>query len=289
MRKRTKISIDPKYILLAVVILCVILIIISFRFKEKMTPVRQAVSSVITPMQRGINSVGVEISGVMDYAATVKKLTEENNELKEKMDKLSVENKLLQQDKYELQNFRQLYDLDEQYAGYPKVAARVVSSDPSNWFNTFVIDKGSDDGISVNMNVMAGDGLVGIVIDVNKSYSRVRSIIDDDSNVSASFLKTSDNCIVSGSLELMNDGVISITDIDGDAKVKDGYEVVTSPISDLYLPGILIGYARDIEEDSSHLTQTAHLTPAADFSSLDMVLVITEVKNSEDLEEMLTK
>ena len=165
----------------------------------------------------------------------------------------------------------------------------VVSSGNDNWYNTFIIDKGSDDGLAVNMNVMAGDGLVGIITDVNKSYSRVRSIIDDASNVAGTFLKTSDGCIVSGNLSLMNEGVIEITDIKGTANVKDGYAVVTSQISDKYLPGILIGYVKDIKRDSSNITQTGRLMPAADFSKLNMVLVITQVKDSEDLEEMLSK
>lgn len=287
MRKKTKITIDPKYILLFVTVVCVILIIVSFRFEEKMTPVRSAVGSVVTPMQSGINTIGRKISDQMDYVATVKKLVKKNKKLQKKLDELSVENKLLQQDKYELQNFRQLYDLDEQYNGYPKVAARVISSNPDNWYNTFTIDKGSDDGIAVDMNVMAGDGLVGIVTKVSKSYAKVRSIIADDSNVYGTFLKTDDSCIVSGNLQLMDSGVIDVSGVANDASIKDGYEVVTSQISDKYLPGILIGYAKDMKMDSSNLTQTGHLMPAADFSSLDMVLVITEVKNSKELKEML--
>ena len=55
------------------------------------------------------------------------------------------------------------------------------------------------------MNVMAGDGLVGRIVDANKSYSRVRSIVDDSSEVSGSFLKTSDKCIVSGNLSMMKE------------------------------------------------------------------------------------
>ena len=192
----------------------------------------------------------------------------------------------VQQDKYDLDNFRKLYDLDEKYSDYPKVAAHVISSD-GNWFNSFVIDKGSNDGLKVNMNVLAGDGLVGIVTEVNKSYARVRSIIDDESSVTGSFLKTSDMCFVNGNLKLINKGMIDISGIPADAEIKNGYEVVTSPVSDKYLPGILIGYARDIETDSSNITQSAHLTPAADFSGLDMVLVITEVKDSGDLEDIL--
>lgn len=287
MRKRTKITIDPKYIFLFIAVICIVMIIVSFRFEEKMTPVRSAVGSVVTPMQKGINYIGNKIADQMEYVTTVQKLVKQNKALQKKLDELSSENKLLQQDKYELKNFRELYDLDEQYNSYPKVAARVISRNPDNWFKTFTIDKGSDDGIAVDMNVMAGDGLVGIVTKVNKSYATVRSIIDDDSNVYGSFLKTDDSCIVSGDLQLMNDGVIQITGVSNSAQIEDGYEVVTSQISDKYLPGILVGYAKDMKMDSSNLTQTGYLTPAADFTSLDMVLVITEVKNSKELKEML--
>lgn len=286
MRKRTKITLDPKYILMAIAIVCVVLIIISFRFQDKMKPIRTAVGSVVTPMQRGINKIGLVVADGMEYASTVKKLTKENDNLQKQVDELSSQNRLLQQDKYDLDNFRKLYDLDEKYSNYPKVAAHVISSD-GNWFNSFVIDKGSSDGLKVNMNVLAGDGLVGIVTEVNKSYARVRSIIDDESSVTGSFLKTSDMCFVNGNLKLINKGMIDISGIPADARIKDGYEVVTSPVSDKYLPGILIGYARDIKTDSSNITQSAHLTPAADLSGLDMVLVITEVKDSGDLEDIL--
>lgn len=286
MRKRTKITLDPKYILMAIAIISVVLIIISFRFQDKMTPLRTAVGSVVTPMQKGINRIGLLVADGMDYATTVEKLVQENNELKEQLDDISSQNRLLQQDKYDLENFRKLYDLDDKYSNYPKVAAHVISSD-GNWFNSFVIDKGSEDGLAVNMNVMAGDGLVGIITEVNKSYSRVRSIVDDESNVTGAFLKTSDMCVVTGNLKLINEGVIDVTGIPGDAEIKEGYEVVTSPISDKFLPDILIGYVRDLTTDSSNMTQSAHLTPAADFSGLDMVLVITEVKDSGDLEDIL--
>lgn len=287
MRKKTKITIDPKYILVAILCLCVILGVISYRFEDKLTPVRSAAESIVLPMQKGINSIGRKLADQMDYVTTMKKTVDTNKKLKKELAKLSAENKLLQQDKYELENFRKLYDLDEQYAGYPKVAARVINGDPTNWNNTFLIDKGTDDGLKKNMNVMAGDGLVGIITKVSKSYARVRSIIDDESNVAGTILKNSENCIVSGNLNLMNDGIIDVTGIDGNAKIEDGAEVVTSQISDKYLPGILIGYVKDLKKDSSNITQNGYLSPVVDFANLDMVFVITEVKNSAELEEML--
>ena len=78
-----------------------------------------------------------------------------------------------------------MYQLDQSYSEYDKVAANVISKDAGNWFSNFTIDKGTEDGIQKDCNVIAGSGLVGIVTEVGKNWATVRSIIDDTSNVSA--------------------------------------------------------------------------------------------------------
>jgi rod shape-determining protein MreC len=279
MRRRTKINLNPKYVLIICSILCFVLIFISYQYGEQLSPVKAVVGNAVAPMQKGINSVGSNIAKQFDKLASLKKLTEENERLQEQLDNVSYENKILLQDKYELDRLRNLYTLDKKYADYPKVAARVVGADPnSNWYNTFIIDKGTQDGIAVDMNVIAGNGLVGIIEETGVNWSRVRSIIDDSSYVSGMFLKTSDPCIVHGDLELLESGVISVSNISKDANIKDGYEVVTSQISDKYLQGILIGYISDIKVDADNLTKTAYLTPVVNFNRLDEVLIITELK-----------
>lgn len=278
MRRRSHFYISPKNLLITSIIICFILIFVSFRYSDEISPIKNAVGNVISPMQKGINQVGYSISSQFKKFTTLNKLIEENENLKEQVNILSYENKILLQDKYELDRFRDLYKLDQKYADYPKVAARVISSDPNNWYNTFTIDKGTDDGIKVNMNVIAGNGLVGIVEQTRKNHSIVRSIIDDSSYVYGMFLKTSDNCVVKGDLILYEDGVIGVDLISKDAEVYDGYEVVTSHKSVNYLQGILIGYVSNITVDSSNLTKTAYLTPAVDFDKLEEVLIITELK-----------
>lgn len=278
MRRRSHFSISPKNLLITSIIICFILIFVSFRYSDEISPFKSAIGNVISPMQKGINQVGYAISSQFKKFTTLNKLLEENENLKEQLNILSYENKILLQDKYELDRFRDLYKLDKKYADYPKVAARVISGDPNNWYNTFTIDKGTDDGIQVNMNVIAGNGLVGIVEETGKNYSIVRSIIDDSSYVYGMFLKTSDTCVVKGDLILYEDGRIGVEFISKDAEVYDGYEIVTSHISENYLQGILIGYVSDITVDSSNLTKTAYLTPAVDFDKLEEVLIITELK-----------
>jgi len=172
-----------------------------------------------------------------------------------------------------------LYELDSQYADYEKTGARIIGRDSGNWFHSFLIDKGSDDGLEVNMNVIAGNGLVGIVTYTGPNWSRVTSIINDNSNVSGMILATSDNLIVSGNLELMKSGVISFSQlVDSASQVAPGDKIVTSQISDRYLPGILIGYISEIQTDSNNLTKSGKVTPAVDFEHLEEVLVIKKLK-----------
>lgn len=126
------------------------------------------------------------------------------------MDALTLENSRLMQEQYRLQERKNFTTWIRLTANISKVAANIIASDSGNWFNTFVIDKGSRDGIAVDMNVIAGSGLVGIVTKVGDNWAQVRSIIDDMSEVSAQVLSTSDLCFVKGDLQLMESGLIPL-------------------------------------------------------------------------------
>ena len=178
-----------------------------------------------------------------------------------------------------MDRLRELFELDQKYGDYPKVGARVTANDTGNWFSSFVIDKGANDGITVDMNVMAGTGLVGIITEVGPNWARVRSIIDDSSNVSAMVQSSSDTCIVAGDLTLMQDGKIRFEQLsNNDTAIDSGEQIVTSHISSKYLPGILIGYVSEIETDANDLTRSGLITPAVDFQHMQEVLIITTTK-----------
>lgn len=282
-RRRVEIEFHPKYLLIVCVIFCIVLMFLTYRFPDRFSGVKSAVGNVVSPMQRGINNIGRSISDRLQAFRDVKKLRKENEELKAAIEALTATNQELTQEKYELDGLRRLYELDAKYTEYDKVAARIIASDTNNWFYSFVVDKGSDHGIKVGMNVMAGNGLVGIVSETGKNWSRIRSIIDDNSNVSGMSIETHDTCIVSGELKLMKEsGVIKVEMISMDAGFEENGEIVTSHISDKYLQGILIGYIKDIKIDSSNMTKTAYLVPAVNFERLDEVLIITELKEAYD-------
>lgn len=278
MKKKIKFSFPTKYLLLLLTVLCIALEILSFTDSSFAEPIRKVNGYLLTPIQKGMNEVGRWFTDKGDNLTSLKEVMAENEALKEKLDSLMIENNRLAQEKNELNQLREIYDLDQTY-DYPKVAAKVIGKNPDNWFRVFQIDKGSDDGIKVDSNVIAGSGLVGIVTEVSPKSSIVRAIIDDSSNVSAKFSATSDICNVAGDLTLMNEGVIRVENISKDAEVENGYVLLTSHISDKFLPGILIGYASDISIDSNNLTKSGYVTPVVDFEHLEYVLVITELKS----------
>ena len=278
MDKKPQLHVSQKFILSALTVVCFALIAVSF-FTDKLTaPVQNVLSYVITPLQKGINGMGLWLTDRVDYFATIDELRQQNEELKAELDNVKEKNLVLVQDQIELNNLRELYALDNKIPGYDKVAARVIGKGSGNWFSTFTIDKGSRDGILVDMNVICGNGLVGLVTDGTDNTATVRSIIDGNSNVTGMLVTSSDTCNVRGDLELMDSGYIHLEYMQKDVDVSDGDMIVTSNISDKYIQGILIGYVKNITEDANSLTQSGYLVPAVDFERLTEVLVIMQLK-----------
>lgn len=290
MRRKKRDSIPSKYILSAISAICIVFMLLSYVFGFQGGPLGTISGYLFVPIQKGINYVGWYLSDRADNLQDLRAVMAERDALQEQVDQLTMENGQLMQEKYELEDLRALFKLDRSYSDYSKVAANVIAKEPGNWFHSFTIDKGAKDGIEVDMNVLAGSGLVGIVSKVGHDWAQVRAIIDDTSNVSAMISATADNCMVSGDLQLMSEGVIAITQLkDSDNQVESGVKVVTSQVSDKYHPGLLIGYVQNLHMDANNLTKSGTLTPAVDFEHLRAVLVITDKKRQVNLEEELTE
>lgn len=261
---------------------CASCVVTTFASGITTAPLQEAAGLLIVPFENSINKISSVLTGVQERMRDKEEILAENENLKAQVDSLTQENNKLILDQAELIRLQQLYDLDQQYTEYPKVAAEIISKDPGNWYDTFMINKGSADGIRVDNNVIAGKGLVGIVTEVGTHWATVRAIIDDSSNVSAMTVSTQDNCVVEGDLELIDEGKLSFSQLyDQDNKVTVGERIVTSNISEKYVEGLFIGYVSEIEQGSNNLTKTGTIVTPVDFQHLKDVLVITV--NKQDL------
>ncbi len=286
MRRSGNSKMPSKYVLAIMSLICIMLLFVSYATDFAGGPIQTVANYIFIPMQKGLNYVGETISVSSDDAKTKEQLISENANLQAQVDDLKTQLTNIQLQQTELDNLRTLYELDQSYSDYKTTGAHIVAKGTSNWFDSFTIDKGSNDGIKQDMNVIAGSGLVGIVTDVGKNYSVVRAVIDDTTNLSGMIVSTSDNCIISGNLKRMtSDSQIDFTNLeDMDNKVKTGDLVVTSNISSQYLPGILVGYVTSIENDSNGLTRSGTITPVVDFKHLQEVLVVLQLKETKDEE-----
>ena len=280
-RPKEKFTLPSKYLLFLLTCVCIGIMVLSFHTPAINVPLNSVAGAVLVPFQNGIAEVGGWICDKSAQLMEIKDVLDENQRLKEEVDRLTIENTKFQQERYELNQLRQLLKLDEQYSSYEKIGAQIIARDSSNWFASFTINKGSNDGVQINCNVMAGSGLVGRVTDVGPNFAKVTSIIEDNNNTSGLLLSTGDHLIVTGDLTTMSKGMIAYSKlVDNDNKAAVGDKIVTSNISDHYLPGILIGYINSIETDSNNLTKSGTLTTAVDFEHLEDVLVIMELKQT---------
>ena len=276
---RFRIHLKSKHLLAIMTFFCVSAIVATLASGVTSAPLKEAAGLIIVPFEKSIASIGQWMTDVQDSFREKEDLIQQNEELQTTVDTLTEQNNVLLQNQAELARLEQLYELDEEYTDYPKVAARIISKDPGNWYDTFMINRGSNDGIRVDNNVIAGKGLVGIVTEVGSNWATVRSIIDDSSNVSAMTVSTDDICVVEGDLELIDEGKLRFSQLyDREDKVSVGERIVTSNISDKYVEGLFIGYVSEIELDTNNLTKTGTLVTPVDFQHLKDVFVITTNK-----------
>ncbi|MBR1844758.1 MAG: rod shape-determining protein MreC [Lachnospiraceae bacterium] len=270
---------QSKIFIIIVILLSIATIVFSHYMPQMAFSVRNVFSSFIVPVQKGINNVGmIFVKRSMD-STDLKEANERIRILEAEVASLSETNGVLRAKSYEADRLRELYGLSDEYDQYKKIAARVIAKDTDEWFQVFKIDKGTRDGVKVDMNVLSSKGLCGIVTSVGYNYAIVRSIIDDESRVSAMTEHSLESCMVEGDITLYKNNRLRITGIDMNAAIVDGDKIVTSNISSKFLPNILIGYANDVTVNENQLSKSGYIIPVTDFKNITEVLVITQLKS----------
>ena len=278
MKFNPKKDISPKYLFLALSLICILLLGLSLFSDSFLQKTKSVFGKLITPLQEGMSSIGEWVEERFLVFGDVKELREENEALKKRNRELEEQIAKSQAELTELAELRSLYSLDQMYPAYNTTAARIFSVDSSGWFNEFYINKGLNDGVYEDCNVLYEGGLLGIVVESYDSYARVRAIVDDRSKVTASVGPNSALCTVEGSLTTYKNGYLLATDISKEAKVNVGDRVITANVSDRFLYGLTIGYISELIPDPNNLTVTARIRTAVDFSDVRDVLVITDRK-----------
>lgn len=208
----------------------------------------------------------------------------------EKAESLEKENSKLQQEVIDLQNklddVQSLQSLkaalnfvDEKYVANT-LSAKVVSKNDGNWYSTFVVSAGSEDGVKKDSLVMNGSGLVGIVYEVSENYCKVISLLDTKSSVSFKLAKNSEfkGIITYGEnideeADYRDSGLLQGYMFDSTYDVLPGDVVTTSGLG-LFPEGIVIGKVEKVIEDKNNSLKYVIVKPNVDFKNIDDVVIV---------------
>lgn len=254
------------------VIILILLIFLSNVQTDKLSFLESVVSSIVTPIQRVSNDIKNKIQGNSSYFTDIENLQAENEQLKEKNSELETSLRELESIKADNATLQEYMNLTQKYADYNTIPAYVINRDVSNYSSDLVINVGKNDGVNVNMTVIADKGLVGHIISVTDNTAKVQVIVDSASTVSCKISTTEESIICKGTLE--NNQILRASYIPTGAELIQGDNVYTSGLGGIYRKGILIGTIEEIITTSNVTDRYAKIKPAVDFSTVDSVLVI---------------
>ncbi|WP_395387002.1 rod shape-determining protein MreC [Pediococcus parvulus] len=202
---------------------------------------------------------------------------QENERLKSKVDNLESVRARDQALKQENKQLKQQVSLKKSMTDYNLVTATVISRAPSSWQNIVVINKGTASGIKKNESVVAGQGLIGRVIEASYTTSKVELISDSSGSANRFAIQVQDengttiNGIVT-SFDRSNNEIV-MGQVTSKSKITKGSLVTTSGLGGVTPKGLYVGKVVATKEDSSGLATEVYIKPAADMSSINVVSV----------------
>ncbi|MBE6036017.1 MAG: rod shape-determining protein MreC [Clostridiales bacterium] len=255
-----------------VIVLLTVVTVASFVSMGSNTWFGRQVESVVSWVQKPLTAAADGIGDFFYGMFRFREVQKENEELKDRVSSLEMdllEQKLLAS---ELTELRQLRDLLNSNAltEYDYVTSRVTAMDNARWFSTFTIGAGTNDGIHKDAVVVSRDGLVGRVLEVGPSWSKVIAVINENNNISFKVMR---DLNVLGMLSGSGDGSLQGYLLDPEASVVEGDVLVTSGM-ELYPEGIVIGRVSSVTVDEDTMLVNLTVEPAASFKNIQTVTVI---------------
>lgn len=248
--------------------------------REAITKYEKLVGNVITPVSKVTYSVGNSVSSFFSSVFDFVNVKEKNDLLEEQIIALESKNRDLENVIGKTDYLKNEYET-LQNTSHNLIAAEIISKEPGNWYDGFVIDKGLDDGIKKGDTIIQGveveneifqEGIVGRVMDVGDNWAKVISIIDELNSISFKVIRTQDGGILSGSV----DGSINGYLFDNKADIIVGDKLYTSGLGGTFIKDIYIGEVSHVYSDEDELTKRITISPAINFKKLYRVYAIKE-------------
>jgi len=254
------------------IIILILLVFLSNISIEKLSYIETVATNLVMPVQNGLTYIKNKIAGNNTFFSDINNLKSENEALKESNKELEEALRELEIIKAENKDLKEQLNLTEKYKEYETIPAGVINRDVTNYSSVLVINVGKVDGIEVDMPVIADKGLVGHVIAVDQNSSKVQTIVDTSSTITALISTSREAIICKGTLE--GKGILKATYIPTEATIVGGDLVETSGMGGIYPKGIQIGKIGKVVNTKNVTDRYALIETTVDFDKLETVLVI---------------
>ncbi len=228
-----------------------------------------------SPLQNASSKASGATSGFFQQIWNFRGTAQENEQLKQRLAALETELNNARKAEAENERLKQLLSLNEQ-SDIKSVPARVIARDPSVWFNTITINRGSTAGIAVNMPVVTGGGIVGRVITVSPFAAQVMLITDEKAGAGAVVGQLNQSGAL-GSVRGRADlgvGVIEMRYVSGLEKVEVNDSVMTTGQDGIYPPGLNVGRVVEVKNGTATQAHQILIQPGAQLDHLEEVAVL---------------
>ncbi|HHY92882.1 MAG TPA: rod shape-determining protein MreC [Firmicutes bacterium] len=268
---------NRKYLALAVAtVLLTLLMSLAAREGSRVGAAEGLLHEALAPVQGLVYTVSNRVSGAVRFVAEIRRLGAENAELKKELAQLKARENVAREVWSENVRLRKLLALPPGQPELTTVGARVVARDPGNWYKTLTIDRGTRDGLKVDMVVLGAGGVAGRITRVAPHTAEVLLLSDQRSAIGAMGQLSRDVGVLKGG-ETAQDGC-RLVYLPRSATLQPGELVVTSGLGGLFPKGLVLGQVIEVKSEGYGLGKYARVTPAVDLDHLEEVLVITDVR-----------
>jgi rod shape-determining protein MreC len=237
--------------------------------KPTWNPAEQVLVEITAPFQKATKGIVKAIQEIWLSYFKLTNVRKENVLLLEEVRNLRIEDHRHQEIIATNKRLRNLLQFKE-VTDWPVIAVQVIGRDPTGWFKSVIIDKGSRAGLLINMPVVDARGVVGRVVSVSPNYAKVLLIIDQNSAVDCLIQRSREKGIVKG----VSDQECDIDYVLKTGDVKLGDKAITSGMGRLFPKGLPIGDVTEIRVEPGDLFKKIKIRPSVDFSKLEELLVI---------------
>ena len=260
--------------IMVLVTVCVIfLALIGYAFGTAFTPQNSIIGGITTSVSEFGGKVSAWVSDTYKKLSESEKIMLENIRLKAQIGELNEKLVDYQSVLKENEFYKKYLDIKEQNPDYVLEPANLISRNAEDPYGSFVINRGSLNGVELNDPVITEAGLVGYVSEVNPSYSKVTTIMDSGIKIGGIDKRTDDVGIISGELALAEKGKTKMVNILRSSGIASGDFIVTAG-GGVFPEGIIIGTVDSIHNAKIDTSLYAVITPTVDFKELREVMVV---------------